>query len=159
MDAYTDAFNYKYIHSRETDAVAYYTCDNMMFYFTAYYGNRKSLLYYFFLSAYKVILSDTDIPIQDSIPIHLLNKKKFMSSLNDFTAPFFNFLKAGYTEKVERIDHALDTAGIDISTEISITTFGKKSQHAISKIKINKNGIDSFKYISGKKVIHAKKIN
>ncbi|MDO9634646.1 MAG: urea transporter, partial [Paludibacter sp.] len=54
-DAYTDAFNYKYLYSRETEAVAYYSCDNMMFYFTAFYGNRKSLLYAYFLSAYKIL--------------------------------------------------------------------------------------------------------
>jgi urea transporter len=157
-DAYTDAFNYKYLHSRETDAVAYYTCDNMMFYFTAFYGSRKSLLYYFFLSAYKVLLSETNIPVDDNIPIHLLENKKLISSLNDFTAPFFNFLKAGYTEKVEQIDHSLDTSEIEIKTEISISTFGKKSVKAKSKIRINQHGLDSFDYISDKKVIHAKRL-
>ncbi len=157
-DAYTDAFNYKYLHSRETDAVAYYTCDNMMFYFTAFYGNRKSLLYYFFLSAYKILLSDSNIPINDNIPIHLLENKKLISSLNDFTAPFFNFLKADYCEKVEKIDHLLDTSEIEIRTEITISTFGRKSIRAKSKIKINQQGLDSFEYISGKKVIQAKRL-
>ena len=155
-DAYTDAFNYKYLHSRETDAVAYYTCDNMMFYFTAFYGSRKSLLYYFFLSAYKVLLSDTNTMVTDNIPIHLLDKKKLVSSINDFTAPFFNFLKASFTEEVEQIDHSLDTTEIKLSTKITISSFGKKSTQATSKIKINQHGIDSFEYISGKKVLHAR---
>lgn len=157
-DAYTDAFNYKYLHSRETDAVAYYTCDNMMFYFTAFYGSRKSLLYYFFLTAYKVLLSESDVPVNDKIPIHLIEKKKIISSLNDFTAPFFNFFKAGFREKIAQIDHALDTTALNISTEISITVFGNQSKHSESSIKINQHGIDSFKYISGKKNIYAKKI-
>ncbi|MDD4428188.1 MAG: urea transporter [Paludibacter sp.] len=157
-DAYTDAFNYKYLYSRETDAVAYYTCDNMMFYFTAFYGSRKSLLYYFFLSAYKILLSDTPVPVKDNIPIHLLKKKKLISSLNDFTAPFFNFLKAGYTTRVEQINHFPDTPEIQISTETILTVLGKQSPNTESRITINQYGIDSFKYISGKKVVHAKKI-
>jgi urea transporter/murein DD-endopeptidase MepM/ murein hydrolase activator NlpD len=157
-DVYTDALNYKYLYSRETDAVAYYTCDNMMFYFTAFYGSRKSLLYYFFLTAYKILLAESDIKIKDNVPIHLLNSNKILNSLNDFVAPFFNFVKAGYLEKTTKIDHALDTTAIELSTEILVSTFGKNVRNMSSTIKINHQGISSFKYVSGKKIIHAKSI-
>jgi len=53
-EAFTDAYNYKYLYCKEKDTAAYYYCDNSMFYFTAFYGSKKSLLYYFYLSAYKV---------------------------------------------------------------------------------------------------------
>jgi len=157
-DVYTDALNYKYLYSRETEAVAYYTCDNMMFYFTAFYGSRKSLLYYFFLTAYKILLAESDIKIKDNVPIHLLNSNKILNSLNDFTAPFYNFVKAGYLEKTTKIDHALDTTAIELSTEILVSTFGKNVRNMNSTIKINHQGISSFKYVSGKKIIHAKSI-
>ena len=157
-DAYTDAFNLKYLYSRETEAVAYYTCDNMMFYFTAFYGSRKSLLYYFFLTAYKVLLAESEIMVKDNVPVHLLNSNKGINSLNDFTAPFFNFVKAGYAEKTTKIDHVLDTTAIELSTEITVSTLGRKAQNMKGTIKINHEGISSFTYVSGKKVIHAKSI-
>lgn len=157
-DAYTDAMNYKYLYSRETEAVAYYTCDNMMFYFTAFYGSRKSLLYHFFLTAYKILLADSDTIVRDNLPIHLLNSNKLLNSLNDFTAPFYNFVEAGYSEKTTKIDHALDTSAIELSTEILVSTFGKKSKYMNGSIKINHQGISSFKYVSGKKIIYAKSI-
>ena len=54
-DAYTDAYNYKYLYCAETQSTAYYAIDDYMFYFTAFYGDEKSLLYYFYLSAYKIL--------------------------------------------------------------------------------------------------------
>lgn len=155
-DSYTDALNYKYLYSRETEAVAYYTCDQMMFYFTAFYGSKKSLLYYFFLSAYKIQLSDSQVNIQDSFPIHMLNSGKLMSSLNDFIAPFFSFMKVAYHSKVSKIDHSLDTTDIELSTGIHVSTFGKKKQFANAKIHIDMNGIRAFSFQSGKTKIHAK---
>lgn len=157
-DAYTDAYNYKYLYSRETEAVAYYSCDNMMFYFTAFYGNRKSLLYAYFLTAYKVLLTDSKMPITDKIPIHLLSTNKILSSLNDFTAPFYNFVAAEYNQKIKQIHHDIDGSHIELSTEILFSAFGRKTQEASCKIHINNQGIQSFQYISGKRFIYAKSI-
>ncbi len=56
-ETYTDAYNQKYIHCAETNSTAYYVNDGFMFYFTAFYGNKKSLLYFFYLSAYKIYMS------------------------------------------------------------------------------------------------------
>jgi murein DD-endopeptidase MepM/ murein hydrolase activator NlpD len=44
-EAFTDAYNYKYLYCKETASSAYYANDGSMFYFTAFYGNKESLLY------------------------------------------------------------------------------------------------------------------
>jgi urea transporter len=157
-ESYTDAMNYKYLLSRETDAVAYFTCDQMMFYFTAFYGERNSLLYHFFLSAYKIMLTLSDIPVYDKIPVHLLNNNKLMIRLNDFSAPFYNFAKADYHQEINNNDHTVDPKGIDIKTEIITSVFGKKSVYLQSEIHFNEKGIESFSVAYPNKKIYAKSI-
>ena len=157
-DSYTDAYNYKYLYSRETGAIAYYTCDHMMFYFTAFYGNRKSLLYHFFLAAYKVLLSNAETGITDNIPIHLLNGIGIQSSLNDFSAPFYNFVRAEYRQSILKSDQVLDSTELKLATEVVISTFKKKKSNQKSKIVIDQSGIRSFEIISRKNSIHAQRI-
>lgn len=154
-DAYTDAFNYKYLHSRETNAVAYYICDNMMFYFTAFYGDKNSLLHYFFKIAYKVLLSDEKTTLEDSLPLHLDQNNKLIIFLHDFVAPFHNFLKIGITQTSQADDHPYNRR---ITTEIALSTVKKQKAYAKGTININQFGIESFEYISAKKNIYAKRI-
>lgn len=157
-DSYTDAYNYKYLYSRETGAIAYYTCDHMMFYFTAFYGNRKSLLYHFFLAAYKILLSNAETGIVDNIPIHLLNGIGVQSSLNDFSAPFYNFVRAQYRQNILKSDQVLDSTELELATEVVISTFKKKKTNQKSKIVIDQSGIRSFEVINRKNSIHAQRI-
>lgn len=154
-DSYTDAYNYKYLHSRETDAVAYYTCDHMMFYFTAFYGSKKSLLYHFYLVAFKILLSDADMRISDKVPIHLLDTHKLAAGINDFLAPFVNFVSAGYSSEISRLDHLLETNHVELQSETVIDLFGKKKISKKGTIEIGQTGISAFTCESGNKTIHA----
>lgn len=151
LDAYTDAYNYKYLFSRETGAVAYYTCDHLMFYFTTYYGNRNSLLYYFFLSAYKVMLTDLDIPIEDKLPHHLVKANGLLHFVNDFTAPFFPIMQGKYMSHITDHENLFTIHG-----DISMQT-GKKQKHKMkSSIYINQYGIDKIEIEQNNKIISAK---
>lgn len=154
-DAYTDAFNNKYLHSRETNAVAYYICDKIMFYFTAFYGDKNSLLYYFFLAAYKVLLSDTAIKLTDNLPLHLYKSNKVAGFFNDFTSPFFNFMKTGISQTKDLNNHTND---IKIKTQLQ-TSIGRRTRKlADASIHINDFGIVSFEYQAKNRLIHAKRI-
>ena len=158
-DVYTDAYNLKYLHSRETNAVAYFTCDNIMFYFTAFYGNKKSLLYYFYLSAFKVLLSENQQTIKDNISIHMLEKKSFFSYLNDFTSPFYSFMKVIYTQNVKIKENLSSSPDMKIESNVNISAFKKIKQASDSKIYIDLSGINSFEYVSKRKNIHATRIS
>ncbi len=157
-DIYTDAYNLKYIHSRETNAVAYFTCDNLMFYFTAFYGNKKSLLFYFYLSAYKVLLSDNQEKISDKVSIHMLEKRSFTTFLNDFTAPFFSFMKADFQLKTDTLVHLSDSSQMELESEINLSSFTKTKTISKSSILIDNRGINTFSYKALKTEIHANRV-
>lgn len=158
-DSYTDAYNYNYLYSRETGAVAYYTCDKLMFYFTGFYGSRDSLLYGFFMAAYKVLLSGSEQSTNDTVPLHLISERPLLKAANDVLAPFFNILHADYTVKIDKMDTNFDTHTLELSSEVNVKCIRKtifRQQHRIS---INKNGITAFTIQSGKKSIHAKRVS
>jgi hypothetical protein len=107
-ETYTDAYNQKYIHCTETNSTAYYVNDGLMFYFTAFYGNKKSLLYYFYLSAYKIYLGNNDVEINDAFPLNVFKTSLLVSWLHDFAAPFYNFIALKYKSKIQYSNNALD---------------------------------------------------
>jgi len=162
-ESYTDANNHRYIFSKETGAVAYFTCDQMMFYFTNFYGSKNSLLYYFFLAAYKISLTQTNTSIDDHIPVHLILDKKLIVKLNDFTAPFYNFVKATYKQNIVNHVSSMNNQDLKINSKIALLLSGmkypgknKKYMHAT--ININQQGISNFEIEYGKNKISAQKI-
>lgn len=151
LNTHTDAYNYKYIISRETGAVAYYTCDHLMFYFTTFYGNRNSILYYLFLSAYKVMLSDLAIQIEDKLPHHLVKARGLLNIVNDFVAPFYPVMQGKYISYITETDNHFTVHG-----DVSMRT-GKRNKHiAKSKILIGQQGIDMIEIEQNNKIIRAK---
>jgi len=146
-DISTDAYNYKYLYCKETDSTAYYVNDGVMFYFTAFYGNKKSLLYYFYISAYKLFLGTNDlIEIEDALPLNMLNKSKFITWLHDFVAPFYSFISVKYKSKVLSSDSVLGSGLIKLTSGIVTKGIGKSEISANSVIIINGNGITAFEY-------------
>jgi len=145
----TDAYNYKYLYCKETDSTAYYVNDGVMFYFTAFYGNKKSLLYYFYISAYKIFLGTNDsIEIHDALPLNMINKTKFTSWVHDFIAPFYSFITVNYQSKVLSTDSVLGSGQIKLASGIKTKGIGKSEVSGSSLIFINENGITAFEYLS-----------
>lgn len=96
VEVFTDAYNQSYISSMGTDAKAYFINNGTSFYFTAFYGDHNSLLYYFYLAAYKVVFTaDNAISATDVYPLQL---KNFQAGiwLHDFIAPFYQFIRRTY---------------------------------------------------------------
>ena len=159
-DTYTDAYNQKYIHCEATNSTAYYVNDGFMFYFTAFYGNKKSLLYYFYLSAYKIFLgNNTQIEIEDSLPLNLINKAKIAVWLHDFIAPFHNFMKVKFKSSMLISEHSLGSGTAKYASSINFFTQGKASNTSNSTITITEKGITEFEYLSEITKIKAKCTN
>ena len=150
-ETYTDAYNYKYIYCTQTKSVAYYVNDGMMFYFTAFYGNKNSALYYFYLSAYKIYLGNNDfIRIEDSVPLHLAQKSGLFSWFHDFIAPFHHTIKILFSSEMNSTEKFPGNGEYIISTKTE-KVFGKKLKKlSQSTIKVNEHGLKEIEYTSEK---------
>lgn len=159
-DSYTDAYNNKYLYCKETDSVAYYVFDNLMFYFTAFYGNKKSLLYYFYLTAYKVFLGNSENQeLKDAMPLSYIRNRRFNIWLHDLVAPFYNYMHVGYSAKIAVSDDPFDTNCVTLHTNINVSFFGKSQQESESSLVLTEKGITEFSYNTGKSKFHATCIN
>jgi len=94
-EVFKDDFGNQYLYCKETKAVAYFVNDGSVFYFTDYYGSETSLLYYFYLAAYKVNFN-ADYPgiSSDTYPLESANRVNLW--LHDLVAPFYQFVKYTY---------------------------------------------------------------
>ncbi len=99
-EVFTDAYNNSSIVCKDTNATAYFKSDDTLFYFTGFKGDTTSLLYYFYLGAYKVLLSPfKDLKLSDPLSIEVTHKG-FIKILQDFFAPFYIFLKPVYNSQL-----------------------------------------------------------
>jgi len=103
-EIHTDAYNLTYITCSESNSYAYFVNDDTVLYFTTFEGNKNSLLYYFYLSSFKIFLGDyKSLSIQDSFPIHSVFKGS-VKYLQDIIAPYYQFCKANYKSKLIEIN-------------------------------------------------------
>jgi len=101
----TDAYNRTYIYCLETNSAAYFVHDGVMLYFTDFEGDRKSLLFFFYLAAYRQLLGYyNDITIEDKVPLIHFNYP-LIQFFQDFVAPFYVFTKANYSSKFIHTDN------------------------------------------------------
>ncbi len=158
-ETYTDAYNQKYIHCAQSNATAYYVNDGTMFYFTAFYGNKNSLLYYYYLSAYKIFLGDTSTPVEDFMALNVLKFPLLLKWMQDFVAPFFHFIRIKFQSKIQYANNALNAGHVVFSTQVESQLFGRKNPISNSTITINNKGLSEFQYKSKQVIINAKCTN
>ena len=159
-ESYTDAYNYKYLYCKKTESSAYYINDGSMFYFTAFYGKKESLLYYFYLSAYKVFLGDADITeMNDAMPLHVIRDKPLGIWLHDFTAPFYTYIRVWHSIQSEYPDNLTGYESIVLKSKIQVSVFGRVRKESESKIILSVNCIKEFTYESNNIKIQARCAN
>jgi urea transporter/murein DD-endopeptidase MepM/ murein hydrolase activator NlpD len=159
-EAFTDAWNNKYIYCKDTAASAYYVNDGVMFYFTAFYGKKESLLYYFYLSAYKVFLGDLNMAeMKVAMPLNIIRNKKISIWFQDFIAPFYNYINVWHSVKSEVSENPPDAGILILKSQIEVSVFGKTGTNSESTITLKENCIKEFTYETNKTKIHAKWVN
>jgi murein DD-endopeptidase MepM/ murein hydrolase activator NlpD len=90
-EVFTDAFNQTYLYCHTTKASAYFNRTGSSFYFTAFYGDVKCLLYQFYVSCFKISLStDYTGMIRDEFPLQW-SRNNPGKWVQDFAAPFYIF--------------------------------------------------------------------
>ncbi|MGB2127930.1 MAG: urea transporter [Flavicella sp.] len=104
-EVFTDAFNRTHIYCKASKSTAYFKNDGTMFYFTDFEGDKKSLLFQFYLAAYRQLLGYYEgVDVEDKIPLIHFNKK-IPQFFQDFLAPFYLFTQANYKASFEYADN------------------------------------------------------
>ncbi len=158
-EVFTDAYNDTYIYCHNTQSTAYFVNNGTLHYFTEFTGDRKSLLYHFYIGARKILLGYYDqMEVTDILPM-----SGFYSGIStfvqDFVAPLKIYLKGTYVSKFKSVDD------LNYPTQIIITSCAKAN--AASKVlkemnfefEIAKNKIKTFKVLNGNKTIIAECID
>lgn len=156
-EVFTDSYNNKYLYCKESQSTAYFVNDDTMFYFTSFYGYHKSLLYYFYLTAYRVLLGYYDQELTDLFPLHIIRKNKISLWLHDIVAPFYQFLKAHYSVKPVWSDSPVNPSKIRFATQIDITFFNSRRGEGSGMISLEENRLKEFSFESDKTLIWAQR--
>jgi len=147
-EAAVDNWNSQYLRCKETGSVAYFVNNGTLFYFVSYIGKGKDLLFYFYKSAYKVLLSYyQDLVIEDNYPLHL-NNSGLNVLLQDFVAPFKLYLKSKYVNRCHFIDDIYAPSIIQISGFASQKNLNKPEHNESFELTIKSNRVDEFVFKS-----------
>ncbi len=118
-EVFTDAFNRTYLYCVHSNSYAYFVNDGTMFYFTDFEGDKNSLLFNFYLAAYRQLLGYyNNIHITDSVPLTHFNTK-ILQPLQDVLAPFYLFTKANYSTTFTHADDKYAPQNIIINTSVT----------------------------------------
>ena len=124
-EVFTNIYNKSYILCHATKSVAYFQYDGVHFCFTHFDGDRKSLLYYFYLAAIRIPLLYIDGYIsRDSLPVNHAFKG-WRLFLHDFTAPFLMYIKVNFEVRMRRIGSEFDLDGIEYQSKLSGYSFNR----------------------------------
>jgi urea transporter/murein DD-endopeptidase MepM/ murein hydrolase activator NlpD len=158
-EVFTDAWNNRFLYCSATKSTAYFVNDGTMFYFLSFYGDRKSLLYYFYMAAYKILLGHYDsITVRDVFPLHNIRNRASLL-LHDFVAPFHQYFRAQYSVKQVWADSQVNPSQIRLSSEITVSLFSLKRNEGTATIMISENTVSQFSFDSDKVKLWAEKIN
>ena len=145
-EVFTDEFNRTYVFCHETKSIAYFVNDGTMFYFFDFEGDKKSLLFYFYLASYRVLLGCYEkIEVSDSIPLIHFNNKMFQW-IQDFIAPFYRFTKAEYKSSISKVDNLLDPTNATIISQIEAKFISYSFRDITFEIELKDKNIHQFSF-------------
>ncbi len=136
----TNPYNQSYLQSRQTGSKAYFNNDGNLFYFTQYQGGREEMLYYFYLTFYKLPLGFyPGLEIRDHYPVNALFSKS-QRFLQDFLAPFYLFLNATYSLTYQEEDDEISPSRIGLKAMIRTRLLKRNLKTIRAGIEIRSEG-------------------
>ena len=153
----TNVFNHSYIYCTETGSKAWFWSEDNLFYFTGFDGNKDSLLYYFFLAAFRVYKGFyREITVRDSFPLHLVYSRRRLI-LQDLVAPFLIFLYADYELKYTYLDNPVMPSVLKMESKVKTRRGKKKSGREIRfLLEIDEKGLSGMAVTNGKDIMKIK---
>ncbi len=144
-----------YIACEKSGCRAWFKSDTGMHYFTHFEGNRDSLLYYFYLGAYKICLGHyKDLELTDTYPTNLIFKARELI-LHDFFAPFFFYKRGRYRIKYTTLKESFSDTRLMLQADSIKQIAHKEIQLANMAFYIDKHGLQGFTVTTKNKVIEA----
>ncbi|GCD77555.1 hypothetical protein JCM31826_10370 [Thermaurantimonas aggregans] len=135
----------KYIECEKSNSKAYFRLDDNMLQFTHFEGDKKSMLYYFYLASYKVSFGFTNrLELSDKIPVNMVFKP-YSLLIHDFFAPFIPFLHCIYHLSYPDVNTGLISKPIKLKSSIVKTFFGKKVDSIEFELEEDQSGIKYLK--------------
>lgn len=143
-EVFTSAYNETYIYCSQHNAYAYFTNNGTAFYFTNYFGPKNSLLYFFYQSAYKVLLStDKKITITDYFPLNVFGLHP-LKWLQDILSPFYIFIRMRFECTVKQDENGLSTNSISFNSKQVHELFWKSKTQCTSDVTVENGHLKSF---------------
>lgn len=150
-----DMYNNTYLYCQTTGSKAYFINDGDIHYFRHFEGNKNSLLYYFFLGAYKVQMGFyKNLILTDEFPVNILYKR-WLLFIQDFIAPFHIFLKGRFVSQYTFIDNELSPGEIVLHSVIDMNYKTRNKKNMSITIGINQTGLNQIYVQSGETFIEA----
>ncbi len=154
-----DYYNNSYLYCSQTKSAAYYHTDGKVFMFTKFYGNKKSELFYFYLSLYRISLGFyQELKIEDALPLALVNLKPLMV-IQDFLAPIVLFMhskyEATYLKKTEDFSKSL----INIQSKITFGVHRIELRKILFDLEFTNFGLEKIEFSIKQKKFRYKQIN
>ena len=137
----TDPYNNSYIRCHPSGSMAYFINDGNLMYFTHFTGDKKCLLYYFFLAAFQVQQGYyQDLQISDIYPLNLIYSQPLLG-LQDLLAPFWIFLRSEYSCRYDWIDSDMSPSEIRLVSSAKNFVAGHKMKSFEFTLLVNEGGI------------------
>jgi hypothetical protein len=139
-----DIYNNTYIECMKTRSRAYYKNEDGILYFTHFQGNKSSLLFYFYIAAYKVVHGFyKGMVIEDTFPSNVMSAK-LMGFVQDFIAPVFRFIKVNYRMEYMNMTSDIEGSTINLESLVTLKYLQSKKKEIRFKFLIREKKIDSF---------------
>ena len=154
-----DKFLNQFIECNNTSSKAYFKTDGAVLFFTHFSGDKTSLLYFFYLAAFKVGIGYyPNMKISDSYPVNqVFSQSKLF--LQDFIAPFILYLKGEYELNYEKFSDDFSETCIKIKSNLTTKVFGRAKKQTEFGFEINKSGLKEFTIVNVNKSIKATCLN
>lgn len=135
-----------YIECRQTGSKAYFKNEPAMLHFLYFDGDRSSLLYRFYLSAYKVSFGfESGLVLHDSYPLHLIfNSNRIV--LQDFIAPFYRYLDGVFTLSYPDRSSGLQSSELELHGTAKKRRFGKTIEEMSFSFRVDGDGLQEFRF-------------
>jgi len=139
-----DFYGNCYLFCEKSNSYAYFTKNDNELIFTHFKGDKQSLLFYFYLAAYKVIFCYYDkLSVTDKMPINI-NKRPILSFFQDFVAPFYRFISPEYRIEYISREMIFDDSEVVFNSQYSNKLFGHIAKQINFSFFVDRNGIKQW---------------
>lgn len=114
-----DEWSRTYLYCSQSQSIAYFVNNGVLFYFTSFTGDQHSLLFDFYLGAQKVLLGYyPNLTLSDRLPTTVFQRKALLF-MHDFIAPFVQLLTTKFSLSYHHIDNTYAPTYLELHSKVS----------------------------------------